>query len=233
MRHFLLLTAAVLASSCVFAHGRGEVRSESGAVSSFDAIEASGGLEVVVRPGTSPSVQVSADAELLPFIRAEVVNSTLILERKERGFLHSTRGVVITVVTPPVKRIEASGGIALDAQSALARDARLALHGGVEAKVTGLDAERLQLDASGGADVRLTGRAQRLELGASGGVDLSSTALTANHVTLDASGGCTLELTATESVQGEASGGVSLVVRGDPPKSRVYTSGGSSVQYRD
>jgi hypothetical protein len=233
MRPSLLLTAAVLASSCVFAHGRGEVRSEARAVAPFEALEVSGGFEVVVRPGSPASVQVSGDADVLPLIRVEVVGSTLVIEPKERSFLRSNRGVVITVVTPPLKRLEASGGIALDAQSALARDARVALHGGVEAKITGIDAERLQLDASGGADVRLTGKTQRLELGASGGVELCSTALSANHVTLDASGGCTLEVTATESVQGDASGGVSVVVRGDPPKSRVETSGGASVEYRD
>ena len=43
------------------------------------------------------------------------------------------------------------------------------------------------------------------------------------------SGGCDLEVTVKESVIGDVSGGVGLKVRGNPPKSRVHTGGGASV----
>lgn len=72
-----------------------------------------------------------------------------------------------------------------------------------------------------------------MRMNLSGGVELKGKGLEIAQATVSASGGCTADVTVKESVTGDISGGVGLTVRGNPPKSRVHTSGGADVQYVD
>lgn len=234
MRSLVLLSSLVVASTALAGvHGDGVIRAEQRTVSAFDELELSGGLEVTVRRADAPSVRIETDENLLPLIRTEQVGRRLIVGQASNASLTPTRGIKVTVAVPVLKAVEASGGVDLDLQAPTDKAFTLDTSGGVELVAKSIAAERLTVKASGGVQLELGGRAAQVAWEASGGVTVRAKALAADAVTVDASGGCELELAARQSITGEASGGVQLTVHGDPPKSRVRTSGGADVHYAD
>ena len=85
------------------------------------------------------------------------------------------------------------------------------------------------LTADSGADVRATGSVEDVEIEASGGASLDLSLLEARRITVKASGGAYLAVRASESVNGQASGGAEVLVLGDPASLDVATSGGARV----
>jgi hypothetical protein len=88
-----------------------------------------------------------------------------------------------------------------------------------------------RIDASGGADLSGTGTTDAYLVDASGGADVDLSDLEARDVEVFVSGGADVRVFATDSVEGEASGGAHVTVFGDPDRSRIDTSGGADVDY--
>ncbi len=235
MRSTLLASAALLfsTSACAAIHGSGVIRAEARPVTAFSELEVSGGLEVTVRRGDTPSVRVEADDNLLPLVRTEVKGDRLVVRTTAREGLSPTRPIQVAVTVPRLKALAASGGVELDLEAPTEPRFSVEASGGVELRALSLDVETLTVSASGGVQLELAGRAGQAVWDASGGVDVKAPKLLARTVTLDASGGCELDLSASEAVTGDVSGGVDVTIHGDPPKSRVRASGGADVRYAD
>lgn len=223
MRKLLFLAPVVLATSAFAV-------TETRKVSEFSEIEVSDGVTLEVKKG-APSLTIEGDDKAVALYTTEVVAGRLRIFRKDRSVFRSSREVTVKVSTPTLKRIDASGGVNATLDSVTDKQFTAILSGGVELNAKGLNVDLFDLDASGGVNVRADGTARNAKLHASGGVGLKAKELKVAAVDLDASGGCTLELTAKESISGEISGGVGVKVYGNPPKSRVRSSGGADVTY--
>lgn len=230
----LLGLLAVLLSTAASAavKGSGVKLTQTREVAAFTAIEASGGVQLDVKRGPV-SVVLEGDDNLLPLITTEVRDGALIIRRKHDVSISPTLELVARVTLPALSRLEASGGVKASLDGVAAPKFAAELSGGVELHAPKLALESFTLEASGGVTAELSGTAQQARFDLSGGVKLRAKDLTAARVTVGASGGCDLDLTATESVSGEASGGVGVTVHGKPKKAGVDTSGGASVRYVD
>lgn len=191
----------------------------------------SGGVKLLVKGGSSPGLTISGDEKDLSQYRTEVRNGTLVIEPTERTRHGWHRSVNVAVTTEHLEALEASGGVEVALESGLAATLTLNLSGGVELTAKTLNLETLTFSASGGVKTHLGGKAGRVTYETSGGVELDAEALEARDVTVDASGGCNLRVRATESIEGDASGGVDVRVSGAPQRSRLHTSGGADVDY--
>lgn len=236
MRASLLLTLVSLmasTASCATIRPSGVRVSESRTVGDFDEIEVSGGLTLEVRPG-SPSLTIEGDSSFVPLYVTEVTGGRLRIFPADRWSSWGTRAVVVRVTVQPLRRLDASGGVdvVLDGP-VVAPTFEAELSGGVELRARALQLDALALEASGGVRVLLAGQARTARFETSGGVEVRARDLLVSELELDASGGCDLELNARESIRGEASGGADLQVYGNPARSRVHTSGGADVEYRD
>ncbi|MFT3709151.1 MAG: head GIN domain-containing protein [Archangium sp.] len=227
MSKLLALLPVVLATSA-FATKLTETRK----IADFTAIEVSDGVTLEVKKGAT-SLTIEGDDNVVPLYTTEVVSGVLKIRRKDRGIFRNRNEVVVRVSTATLKRIEASGGVNATLDAVADRTFEANLSGGVEFNAKRLDVDSLNLDASGGVNVRADGSAKMAKLHASGGVGVKAKELKIASVDLDASGGCDLEVTARESISGEISGGVGVKVYGNPPKSRVKASGGADVDYLD
>jgi hypothetical protein len=232
MSKLLALLPVVLATSAFAVTGSGVKLTETRKISDFTEIEVSDGVTLEVKKGAT-SLTIEGDDNIVPLYTTEVVGGVLKIKRKERGIIRTKKDLVVRVSTPALKRIDASGGVNATLDSVTDRAFAATLSGGVELNAKGLDLDTLDLEASGGVNVRAAGSAKNAKLHTSGGVELHARELKVAAVDVDASGGCTLEVTARESITGEISGGVGVTVYGNPPKSRVKASGGADVNYVD
>ena len=142
-----LLLAGAGAGCELGTRGEGAMKSETRQVAAFSRIETSAGIDVSVTFDPTPSLEVHAQANLLPLIVAEVKDDTLHLRTTQP--YTTTEKVEVVLTTPSLTRVVLSGGS----------------HG----QITDLQAEAMELELSGGSRLDATGKATNLTLGMSGG----------------------------------------------------------------
>lgn len=234
MKTALLAVALLVSTSaCAGVVGSGTiVRSQRSDLPAFTALELAGGLDATVRQGP-PGLVLEGDDNILSQYEIVVDGETLKVRPRQGVSLSPSRKVTALITLPTLRKVDASGGVGVLVESGVEKELALDLSGGVDFKAGALALASLKLEASGGVEVELSGSAEFADVNLSGGVHLDADGLSAKTVTLDASGGCDVDLTATEAITGEASGGVDIVIRGNPPKSRLQGSGGTSIRYAD
>lgn len=181
----LLLAVAVSACGLIGRAGEGPLTSETRPVTGLSRVDASNGIGVTVQIGQTTSVEVSAQANILPIIATTVEGGTLKI-RSTEGFSASA-GVGVTVVMP-----------VLDA---------ITLSGGSQGVVEGITADRFEITMDGGANLTASGRATTITLRVSGGAVARLESLTAQTVNLQVSGGANVTVRASAEVAGTADGG--------------------------
>src|SRR5262249_911926 len=95
--------------------GSGNVKEEVRKVGDFSGVKVGHGFKANIAVGPSTSVKISADDNLLPLIKTEVRNGELVIETDGSSNFRSSNPVVISISTPKLERISASGGAAVTA----------------------------------------------------------------------------------------------------------------------
>ena len=207
--------------------GSGNVKEETRQVGAFTGLEVSGGIDVDLETGQQEKVVVQADDNLLPLVATEVKQGRLRIYTKES--IASRKQLRVQVAAREIQSLKASGGCDVNARLGRVPELSLVASGGVDMDVSGIDADRVKVELSGGTDVTLLGKAKTADYDASGGVDLDATGLQVETAKVDLSGGVDAEIAVAQQVGGSISGGVDLRVKGHPTV-KVDASGGASVR---
>ena len=220
-----LVMAAALVSSAAVA------RSEDRAVPAFSAVHISAGMHATVTVGPLTPVHIEADDAALAMLETVVEDGALQVRFKRHGDWHGSHSVKLTIQTPQLHSVGASGGAIVDAAFTRADRSEIQASGGSEIRLRGLDAQRVSVQASGGSVVDVAGSAGALELQLSGGSQLHGREFSARDADVRGSGGSQAELKISGNLRGGLSGGSQLHVTGGA-SAKVATSGGSAV-YND
>ena len=172
--------------------GSGVKRTETRAVAAFTSIEATGIGSLKLRVGESDGLKITADDNLLPFIKSEVKSGVLVLSTK--GASSSKNSIVFEATAKTIKRLENSGTVSIDA--------------------SGFSGGKLLVLASGVGGVTLSGRVESLKAELSGVGSLSAEGLIADHVETSLSGVGSANVRAEKSLDGNVSGVGSLNWKG-------------------
>jgi hypothetical protein len=208
-------------------------KSEDREVGPFEEVHIAAGIHATIEIGPRRPVHLEGDEAVLAKIETVVEDGALRVGFKRDTWFHgSGRAVKVTIQTPQLHAVGASGGSIVKAE--LTRGDRHDVHasGGSEMHVRGVDARDLSVHGSGGSILDLSGRADMVDLQLSGGSHLRGRDLEVKDVHVEGSGGSQCELRATGKIRGGLSGGSELHVRGGA-RARVATSGGSSVEVDD
>ncbi len=225
-----LIVPTLLLSTVAFAEeaGTGATRD----VPDFDGVQVSNGLAAKVTVGPK-SVRISGDEKQVSLVRTEVVDGKLVVRMEKKGWFnsHSSKGITVTISSPKVTSLEASGGAEIDGEATAAETFEAGASGGAEVSVRNVDAKKLKVDVSGGAEVKVKGRADKADMDASGGAEIHAQELSLKELNVDASGGCTVEANPTERITADISGGSSVHVDSAPSQREVSSSGGARVVF--
>ena len=152
----VVLVAGILGGLLLMGCGTGTPTSQTRQVGTFERLQVDGSLDLDVslsnRP--EPGVRVSAGSKTIDRIRTEVRNGTLHIETKSRGL----------VIGPnPVGDVDISLGV-----PALAG---VEVKGSSNLRLSGISAKELELRMTGDGELRVLGRADRIEVELDGSVD--------------------------------------------------------------
>lgn len=174
--------------------GSGERRAERREVAGFDRLLVEGAFRVEVACGAGPSVEIEADDNLLPLIRADVEGGRLRVH-SERGM--STRSLpVLRVTVPDLREIE--------------------LPGASDFTLTGVNNESLTINVPGASKLRAEGETGRLEVKLSGAGLIDAEGLRARRVKADCNGAGSISVHATETLDASVNGVGVINYSGDP-----------------
>jgi len=215
------LALAVVSLSSTAALARAEERN----VPDFNAVNVASGIRATVEIGPRRPVRVEAEDDVLDLVETRVEDGALHIGFKPHSRWKGESRVTVTIQTPDLRAIGASGGAIVRATFTRADESAIEASGGS-------DTARLSVHGSGGAQLDVQGRADSLDLQISGGTRLHGRDLSVKDVDLQASGGSEGDLRANGRIRGSLSGGSDLHVRGGA-KAKVATSGGSSVEIED
>lgn len=217
----LLLLAAAL-TSCDFTsvrvrgpgeqvEGSGTRKTERREVAGFDRLLVEGAYRVEVTAGSGPSVEIEADDNLLPLIRADVEGGRLRVH-SERGM--KTKSLpVLRVSVPDLREIELPG----------ASDFTLA----------GLRNESLKVGVPGASKFHAEGETGRLEVNLSGAGFVDAEGLRARHVKASCSGAGSISVHASESLDASVSGIGAINYTGNPETVKQNVSGLGKVNRKN
>jgi hypothetical protein len=191
--------------------GDGRLAHERRSAGSVSAIDVSGPLEVNVRVGPAPSLELDADSNLLPLIRTEVTGGTL--RMWVEGNVRSNNSLRVTYTVPTLTQARASGSGRLT--------------------ISELNGAPLDFSKSGSGSVQLSGRVSRLDVQQSGSGQVNASALRTGdaNVTLNGPGRLSLGQVQGNALTANVHGSGSLQAGGSVAalNAHVHGSGGANL----
>ena len=115
-----------------------------------------------------------------------------------------------------IEEIEISGGIELEMDAFKSRKIDFDLKGGAKVYVYNIDAEKVEIDVAGAAEMDLSGKADVFEIELAGAGTIDAKSLVSKKAEIKMSGAGTAELSVTDELLTDVDGVGTLTYYGDP-----------------
>jgi hypothetical protein len=187
--------------------GSGVQASETRDVSEFTGVDVSSIFDVEITAQKDFSVDVTADDNLLQYIKTEVSGGVLKIEADER--INSHDPIKIRISAPDIESIEASGAS--------------------KVSLSDVKNSELKVDSSGASKIRISGETTNLNVEVSGASKIDAENLKSENADVDASGASHVNVNVTGELRSDASGASHISYAGNPKKVEKSSSGASRV----
>ncbi|HEY3473733.1 MAG TPA: DUF2807 domain-containing protein [Anaerolineales bacterium] len=202
--------------------GSGNVVMETREVSDFDTIEIRYPARVFVRQGTSESLEIEAEDNLLPNLKTEVRNGRLeIFYRREGGkHVNPTKTPEITIVVKDLADVDFSSAGELLVEGLKTDSLEISLSGAGNLGLEDIEVTALQVNVSGAGSSTASGTADSLDVAISGFGDFKGSDLHSQDARVDISGAGSATVWVDDELNVELSGAGSVGYYGSASVSR-------------
>lgn len=212
---------SLLAFSCNFdfniigVNGNGNVvTSERELNGSFNQIDASRGLDVVLTQGSYEQVSVEADENLQDIIVTKVEGDVLKITTTENIASSSSKTVYVSF--DDLSRIEASSGSYVSSKNTITADnLDIDSSSGSDLKLN-LQTSQLTCDSSSGSNLKLSGKATSVVARASSGSGISASDLSTESADVKATSGANISVNTSKKLTAHANSGGNVSYYGNP-----------------
>jgi len=209
--------------------GSGVIKKQSRELAHFTGVSLSLAANLELRIGTTESVVIETDDNLLAQIETVIENGTLKIRPVKRNMNLSSRTMKIVVTAKEIDRIALGGSGSIESDALKAPKLSIDLGGSGSINIKALDAESVAVSLGGSGNLKTgggTAASVSVSIGGSGDVDLGQLKAREASVSLAGSGAATVWPSTALSVTIAGSGDVNYY--GDPKVSRsVVGSGGT------
>ena len=198
--------------------GSGTQRTDSRAVSGFQAIALNGSIKLVLRQGAREALELRADDNLLPLIETRVVNrggvATLEIGPRRSTNLAPRSEVMVTVDVLTLAALSVNGSVDVVCDELKTPALRVHLAGSGKLMLRGVAAEDLALKLSGSGEAQVKGRTSKLQVAIAGSGDVDAGELEADDVTVGISGSGDVSVNARKTLAVSIAGSGDVTYRG-------------------
>lgn len=177
-------------------NGSGNVVTESRALGPFHAVSFSGIGHLVLEQTGSPSLTITAEDNIQPFLVSEVVDGWLTLGVAPNTNLGRVQRIEFRLTVPALDELSVSGAASVDA--------------------TGIDTDRLDVAVTGVMTVTIAGRAAHQDISITGASTYDAAALDSRTVTVDATGASRVIVRVSEALTARVRGASTVTYIGTP-----------------
>jgi hypothetical protein len=213
--------------NCV--EGNGVPETEFRSDSNFFGIVSAGSYEVYVIYDTVYSIYVTADENILPYIKTVVKDGDLIVKTDDDRCLRSETPIVVEVRMPVIDRATLTGSGLLDLTGFDANILDVDLTGSGDIEITNIISNQINLILSGSGEVYLDGEASRADLRLTGSGYIDADRLITERCTVTLSGSGDVDCYATEQLVVDLSGSGSVYFSGSPDQTIFNITGSGAV----
>jgi hypothetical protein len=229
----LLVVGAALAvsvSSCMMncVHGSGHPASETRAVTeNFTRLDISGGFKVILQQDSSRKIEITADDNLLKYIKTKVEDGTLRIYTHKN--ICNSGQMTITIGVGSLEAIKASGALELSSPGKLvAKNLEFHLSGASKIDLD-LNAANVTTDGSGVTEMKLSGQASSSHIAVSGVARIHAFDFVVGDYDISTSGASHCEINVLHSLHVSSSGASEIKYKGNPTDVTNDKSGASSL----
>ncbi len=211
-------------SDCVT--GSGNIKQETRKVDDFTKIEISGNYKIVLAQDSSLSLNISADDNLLEYIKTSVDGNTLHIKNKDI----CNGDVRIIIGVRNLEGVRVSGAVELSSAGKIKTgDIDLQFSGSTKT-VLDLNAARVNTKGSGSTEINLSGQASAHDLDISGSGEVNAFDFIVGDYNIATSGSSDCKINVLRALNVQSSGSSSIQYRGNPTEVNNHKSGSSSLE---
>ena len=236
MKHLLLFAFSLFSlqafSQWETVKGDGNIKKESRQVGEFTSLSSHGPMDVQINYGTSGTLTVEADENLLPYIETVVENGSLEIRTKKNTNIKSHSKMVVTVSMTTINALKLSGSGDIKGEGAFSgdRETEMSVSGSGNIALSFDKFEALQLAVSGSGNIHLKGNGTKVihaHVSGSGNIDCSD--LNSSDVAASLSGSGNIKVVASNSLDARISGSGNVFYKGESAKIESKVSGSGRV----
>jgi hypothetical protein len=205
-----IVAVLLVVAGCSVVSGSGQTKTESRQVSGFTKIDLAGVGEVTITQGSTESLTVEADDNVLPVLTSKVSDSTLRLGTKPRTTVRTRSPIRYRVTVKDLTGISMSGS------------------GSVIAK--GVRVPALRVDMSGSGTINLSGSADKQDIEMSGSGRYEAAELSSQEVTVEISGSGEVAVSVSRALKVDISGSGRVTYSGDPSVDQDISGSGKLIK---
>jgi hypothetical protein len=216
-------------SSCMFncVHGSGNQKSEDRKVGNFSRINISGGFKVILKQDSSMSLKITADDNLLKYIKADVSGDRLRIYSR-RSFCN-TGEITVNIGVRNLEEIRASGAVDIQSDGKITtQDMNFKLSGATKVTMD-LNAAKVTTEGSGATELNLKGQATSHDIDLSGSGKVYALDFVVSNCNISTSGVGHSEVNVLKSLNVHSNGASEVKYRGNPNVTNDK-SGASSIE---
>jgi hypothetical protein len=212
--------------------GNGAVKKETREVSDYTSLASQGSMDVQIAYGSSNSITVEADENLLPHIETVVENGKLIIRPKNKVNLKSRSKMVVYVSMTKINSLQLSGSGNINGDGAFSNSGKtdIAISGSGNIKL-GFDSfNELELALSGSGNMDLKGNATKsINASVSGSGNIECSNINSNDVVAKLSGSGNIKVYANNSIDAKISGSGNVYYKGNASNINSKIAGSGKV----
>ena len=210
--------------------GSGVVSSETRKVSGFDMISIKFPADITIKQGTSESIVIEAEDNLLPQLGTDVRNGALYFENTEKNWrerVNPTKPVLLTITVTDLSQVNFSSAGKMFIESLEVDELEIAVSGAGDITITNLSTDQLGVSLSGAGNIQADGSANELSLGISGFGNFNGGTLQSQNAEVRISGAGNATVWVEQELDARISGAGSVDYYGNPKVSKNISGVGS------
>ncbi len=230
----LLLTTISLNTfaTCETIQGNGSLKKETRSASGYTGIELQGSMDVKIDYGSSNSIIVEADENLLPYIETEVENGNLKIRQKKGFNLKSKNKLIVHASLTKLTNIGLSGSGNILGTGDFLNNGKtsIKLSGSGNIGLGVADISELDVAISGSGNINIKGgQSNIISVAISGSGNLNCSNFATNNVLARVSGSGNIRVNAAKSIDARVSGSGNIYYKGAVTNLSMKASGSGKI----
>jgi hypothetical protein len=213
--------------------GSGVVKTDTRQVKDFTAVSIKYPADVVIQQGTTDSVTLEADENLLPQLRTEIKSGVLYIENSEPDWkkrVNPSSTVRVKIVSQDLRAVEFSSAGTMRIENIKGENLDIAINGAGEVILKNLEVDKLSCRLSGAGSIAADGTTNEISLRISGMGNFNGGELHAQIAFVNISGAGQAILWLDQQLTAEISGAGSVDYYGSPRVDKQISGAGGVNQ---